>query len=148
MVRAFVGIGSNLGDRESRLARAVERLDHSPGIRVVRRSRLHETEPVGIPDQPKFLNGVIELETDLEPRPLLEHLMAVEASLGRVRSPDVPRWGPRPIDLDLLIYGDLTIDEPDLHVPHPRLREREFVLLPLSELEPEMVRELRKDSER
>ena len=148
MVLAFVGIGSNLGNRGGTLARAVKQLNSIPGIRVLRQSTLHETEPVGIPDQPPFLNGVIELDTRLDARALLQALLEVEASLGRVRTPETPRLAPRTIDLDLLLYGKEKIEEPDLQVPHPRMMERPFVLVPLAELEPELVSELRKDSDR
>lgn len=148
MVRAFVGIGSNMGDREALLERAVEQLGQAPGVRVLRRSQLHETDPVGPADQPKFLNGVVELETELAPLTLLHLLLAIENSLGRVRGAQAQPHGPRTVDLDLLLYGDLSIREPDLEVPHPRIREREFVLAPLSELEPDLVRKMRKEPAR
>jgi len=135
-VRAFVGLGSNLGDREAALRRAVELLDREPGIRVVAVSSLRETDPVGFPDQPRFLNGACVLETDLSPRALLERLLGVERALGRRR--DGPRFGPRTVDLDLLLYGRETVDEPGLTVPHPRFAERRFVLEPLAELEPDL----------
>jgi len=128
---AFVGLGSNLGDREAAIRRAAELI----GAR--RLSTLRETEPWGLVDQPLFLNAVAELETDLVAPALLDRLLAVEQQLGRVR--DGERWGPRVIDLDLLLYGAQTIDEPGLTVPHPRLRERLFVLEPLAELAPALV---------
>jgi 2-amino-4-hydroxy-6-hydroxymethyldihydropteridine diphosphokinase len=103
--------------------------------RVVARSAVRETDPVG-PPQPRFLNAVVEIETGLEPRALLDAMHAIERDLGRVRA---ERWGPRTIDLDLLLFGDRTIDEPDLCVPHPRLAERRFVLEPLAELAPARV---------
>jgi 2-amino-4-hydroxy-6-hydroxymethyldihydropteridine diphosphokinase len=148
MVRAFIGLGANLGDRETTLRSAVERLRNTPGVRVVRESGLRETDPVGLPDQPRFLNGVVEVETDLEPRDLLERLFEIEAALGRVRPADGARWGPRAIDLDLLLYGNRKVDEPGLSVPHPRMGEREFVLGPLSEIDPDLSRQLRKDGGR
>jgi 2-amino-4-hydroxy-6-hydroxymethyldihydropteridine diphosphokinase len=135
LTRVFVGLGSNLGDREGMLRRAVEAVSELPETEVSRVSTLRDTEPVGIVDQPRFLNGVVEIETGLSPRELLEGLLAIERSLGRVRS-GVPPGGPRTIDLDLLLYGDVRIAEPGLEVPHPRLHERRFVLEPLAELDP------------
>jgi 2-amino-4-hydroxy-6-hydroxymethyldihydropteridine diphosphokinase len=135
LTRVFVGLGSNLGDREGMLLRAVEAVSELPETEVSRVSMLRDTEPVGIVDQPRFLNGVVEIETELSPRELLEGLLAIERSLGRVRS-GVPPGGPRTIDLDLLLYGDVRIAEPGLEVPHPRLHERRFVLEPLAELDP------------
>ncbi len=135
MVRAFVGLGSNLGDREGTIRGAVGRLRSAPGIDVVRVSTLRITEPVGYVDQPRFLNGAAELATDLEARALLAALLAVELEFGRDRLASPPQ-GPRTIDLDLLLYGDETIEEPGLAVPHPRLHERRFVLEPLVELDP------------
>jgi 2-amino-4-hydroxy-6-hydroxymethyldihydropteridine diphosphokinase len=125
---AYVGIGSNLGDRE-RLVRQAAEL-----IGAVRLSTVIETEPWGHEDQPMFLNAVAELETPLTARQLLDHLLDVERRLGRERVG--PQWGPRTIDLDLLLFGDEAIEEPGLVVPHPRLTEREFVLKPLAELVP------------
>jgi 2-amino-4-hydroxy-6-hydroxymethyldihydropteridine diphosphokinase len=133
-VRAYVGLGSNLGDRELMIRRAVELLDADPAIAVVAVSSLRETDPVGYLDQPRFLNGTCAVETDLAPRELLGRLLEIERVLGRRR--DGPRFGPRTIDLDLLLYGDETVDESDLIVPHPRLAERRFALEPLAELEP------------
>ena len=133
--RAYVALGANLGDREATIRRAVERLDAEDGIEVVAVSTLRETEPVGVVDQPRFLNGVAALETALQPRALLERLLAVERELGRDRTRE-ERWGPRTIDLDLLLYGSEVVDEPGLTVPHPRLAERAFVLEPLDELAP------------
>ena len=131
--KAFVGIGSNLGDREGNLRRAIELLSAEEGIEVVAVSELRETEPVGPVEQGPFLNGAVQLETSLGPRELLARLLAVENRLGRVRG---ERWGPRTIDLDLLLYGVETIEEPGLTVPHPRLHERRFALEPLVDLDP------------
>ncbi len=128
MTLAYVGLGANLGDREATIRRAAAL------IGATRLSRLRETEPWGYEDQPRFLNAVAELETTLEARPLLERLLDVERRLGRERTG--PRYGPRTIDLDLLLYGEAEIDEPGLTVPHPRLAERIFVLEPLAELVP------------
>jgi 2-amino-4-hydroxy-6-hydroxymethyldihydropteridine diphosphokinase len=127
----YVGLGSNLGDREGAILAAAERLGPH------RLSPILETDPWGYAAQPRFLNAVAELETDLTPRQLLDHLLEVERELGRVR--DGPRYGPRTIDLDLLLYGDDVIDEPGLTVPHPRLAERLFVLEPLFALDPGLL---------
>ena len=132
---AYVGLGANLGDRETTLRRAVEMLDRTPGIRVRCVSSFRETAPVGYAAQPRFLNAAAMLETELSPRALLERLLAVERELGRVREGTV-RFGPRTCDLDLLLYGSESVSEPDLVVPHPRLAERRFALEPLVELEP------------
>jgi 2-amino-4-hydroxy-6-hydroxymethyldihydropteridine diphosphokinase len=131
MTRAYVGLGANLGDREATIRAALEAL---PGLVGV--SKLRETDPVGVVDQPPFLNAAAVLETELAPRELLDTLLAVERELGRERR---ERWGPRTIDLDLLLYGAETIDEPGLTVPHPRLHERRFALEPLLDLDPELA---------
>jgi 2-amino-4-hydroxy-6-hydroxymethyldihydropteridine diphosphokinase len=132
---AYIGLGSNLGDREGILRAAVDALAANPGIRVVAVSSLRDTAPVGNVDQPRFLNGVAALETELLARDLLDVLLAVERRFGRVRE-GVPPQGPRTLDLDLLVYGDAEIDEPGLRVPHPRLHERSFVLEPLADVAP------------
>ncbi|HEY7667060.1 MAG TPA: 2-amino-4-hydroxy-6-hydroxymethyldihydropteridine diphosphokinase [Actinomycetota bacterium] len=134
--RAFLGLGSNIEDRLAHLRDAVRMLREDEGIRVLRSSRVWETDPVGGPPQGDFLNAVIEVGFDGTPRELLASAHRVEAALGRVRE---VRWGPRTIDVDVLLIGDRTIDEPDLIVPHPRLTERAFVLLPLLELEPDLA---------
>jgi len=122
---------------ERQIAAALDLLRAEAGIDVVAVSSLRETEPVGYRDQPNFLNGAAALETELSPRELLERLLAIERQLGRERGAG-PRFGPRIIDLDLLLYGDETVDEPGLTVPHPRLAERRFALEPLAELDPEL----------
>jgi 2-amino-4-hydroxy-6-hydroxymethyldihydropteridine diphosphokinase len=137
VTRAYVALGANLGDRERTLREAVDTLAGEAGIEVLAVSTLRETEPVGVGEQPPFLNGAAELETSLTARELLDLLLAVEERFGRVRSPG--EHGPRTLDLDLLLYGDQTIDEPGLHVPHPRLHERRFVLEPLAELAPGLL---------
>jgi 2-amino-4-hydroxy-6-hydroxymethyldihydropteridine diphosphokinase len=134
-MRAFVGLGSNLGDREATLLRAIEELRRLPETELRGVSRFLDTAPVGYVDQPRFLNGAVELETTLPARELLRHLLRIERDLGRDRS-RVPPQGPRTLDLDLLLYGDDRIDEPGLEVPHPRLHERAFVLEPLFALDP------------
>ena len=133
MTTAFVGIGSNLGDRETNLGRALDLLAAEDGIDIAAVSEIRETEPVGPVEQGPFLNGAARVETSLAPRALLACLLTVENRLGRVRE---ERWGPRTIDLDLLLYGDEQIDEPGLSVPHPRLHERRFALEPLADLDP------------
>jgi 2-amino-4-hydroxy-6-hydroxymethyldihydropteridine diphosphokinase len=134
--RAFVGLGANLGPREVTLLRAVDLLGAADGVEVVAVSQLRETEPEGVVDQPTFLNGAAALDTTLSARELLDLLHSVERELGRVRA---ERWGPRTVDLDLLVFGDEVVDEPGLTVPHPRLAERRFALEPLAELDPELV---------
>lgn len=131
-MRAFLGIGANLGDREAALRRAVEGMPD-----VVAVSPFYETEPVGGPPrQPPYLNGVVELDTDLSPRELLEVARRLEAEAGRVRA---ERWGPRTLDVDVLLVGDLVVNDPDLVVPHPRMWERDFVLRPLRDLAPDLT---------
>lgn len=134
-MRAFVGLGANLGDRERTLRRAVDELRQLPATEVRAVSALRDTAPVGYLDQPRFLNGAVELETSLAARELLDALLRIERELGRDRAQGPPQ-GPRPIDLDLLLYGDAQIDETGLEVPHPRLHERRFVLEPLFDLDP------------
>jgi 2-amino-4-hydroxy-6-hydroxymethyldihydropteridine diphosphokinase len=137
MERAFVGLGSNLGEREVTLKAAVGRLRGLSDVEVKRVSSFRDTEPVGVIDQPRFLNGAVELETELSARALLGALLELERAFGRDRSA-APVQGPRTLDLDLLLYGTQTIDEPLLTVPHPRLHERRFVLEPLAELDPDL----------
>lgn len=128
--RAFLGLGTNLGDRLENLQRAADLLAATPGIVVVRSSRIYETAPIG-PPQPDFLNAVVEVDTTLEPDDLLAACAAVERELHRVRR---VHWGPRTIDVDLLAYDDRVIETDELVVPHPRMHERAFVLVPLLEL--------------
>lgn len=137
MTRAYVGLGSNLGDRERMLWGAIHMLAFNPEVDVVAVSSFRETDPVGFEDQPRFLNAAVAVETELEPRALLDLLLSVERELGRTR--EGPRFGPRTIDLDLLLYGDDVIAEAGLTVPHPRLHERRFVLEPLVELDPDLT---------
>jgi len=132
-VIGYIGLGSNLGDREGNLRDAIELMDAEPSITVRRVSSFIDTQPVGGPPQGSYLNAVAEVETALEPRELLDALQRIERSLGRVRT---VRWGPRTIDLDIVLLGDAVVDEPGLEIPHPRMHEREFVLRPLCELAP------------
>ena len=137
MTRAYVGLGANLGDRDSTLRAAVDAVGAEEGVEVVAVSTLRETEPVGVGVQPRYLNGVVALETTLAAPELLDLLLALEQRFGRVRVPG--EHGPRTLDLDLLLHGDEVIDEPGLTVPHPRIHERRFVLEPLAEVAPGLV---------
>jgi len=134
-IRAYVGLGANLDDPRRHVLAAFDALDVLPGTRVVARSSLYRTAPVGYADQPEFVNAVAAVETTLSARELLLALLAVERSEGRVRS---FRNAPRTLDLDLLVYGDLILDEDGLHVPHPRMHERAFVMVPLAEIAPDL----------
>ena len=136
MTVAYLGLGSNLGDRSAHLA-AARRLLGERGARLLRESVVRETEPFGVTGQPRFLNQVVEVDWPGGARELLAAAKAVEAAVGRT---ETYRWGPREIDVDLLLFGDERIDEPDLVIPHPGLREREFVLVPLRELRPDILR--------
>jgi 2-amino-4-hydroxy-6-hydroxymethyldihydropteridine diphosphokinase len=135
-MRAFVGLGSNLGEREALIGQALDELAALPDTTLIRVSSLYDTEPVGVIEQPRFLNAVAMLDTELTARQLLWNLQRIEARLGRTRS---QRWGPRTMDLDLLLYGDLVIEEDDLRLPHPELARRAFVLVPLVELDPQIT---------
>lgn len=128
---AYVGLGSNIGDKSKNIQTALELLDQSDTIEVVKTSSFYETEPVGYENQDWFVNAVAELETNLSPQELLNTLLRIEQDMGRKR--DI-RWGPRVIDLDLLLYDQLCLDTPDLVIPHPRMHERAFVLVPLAEI--------------
>ena len=132
MITAYLGLGANLGDRAGNLAEAVRRIA-SRAVRVLRVSSSWETAPRGMLDQPWFLNQVIEVETDLSAVQLFQHVQDIELAMGRVRA---ERNGPRLIDIDILLYGDQRVSEPDLEIPHPRMGERRFVLEPLAELAP------------
>ena len=137
-VRAFVGLGSNLGDSPSILMEALFALDELPQTSVRAQSQLYRTPAWGRTDQPDFINAVVELQTRLVPEVLLQHLLGLERRFGRTRV-DGERWGPRELDLDLLLHGDTVLDTPGLHLPHPRLAERAFVLVPLAEIAPVRV---------
>jgi 2-amino-4-hydroxy-6-hydroxymethyldihydropteridine diphosphokinase len=135
---AYIGLGANLGKRDATIEEALRLLGEDDRTSVLGSTVPIETEPVGYEDQPRFLNAAAKLATTRSPRELLELLLSIERGLGRVRG-EGPRYGPRTIDLDLLVYGNEMIDEPALVVPHPRLHERRFALEPLSELDPELV---------
>ncbi|MBI4825127.1 MAG: 2-amino-4-hydroxy-6-hydroxymethyldihydropteridine diphosphokinase [Nitrospirae bacterium] len=142
MPTAYIGIGSNLGDREENCMKAVSLLRDN-GIKVTKPSSMIETEPWGLEGQPKFINMAVEAETALSPDALLKLLKNIESEIGREES---VRWGPRVIDLDILLYGDLVLKTPELEIPHPHIAGREFVLKPLSEIAPEKIHPVLKKS--
>jgi 2-amino-4-hydroxy-6-hydroxymethyldihydropteridine diphosphokinase len=133
---AYVSLGANLGDPRRQLREAAGRLARAEGVRLSALSSLYRTEPVGPVPQPAFLNAAAALETALPPRETLDVLLRIERAMGRERR---ERWGPRAIDLDLLLHGDSVVDEPGLSLPHPRLHERRFVLVPLAEIAPDAI---------
>lgn len=141
---AHLALGANLGDREATLRAAVEAIGALPGTRVIAASSLHETAPVvpgdspAAAEQPAYLNGAMTIETSVSPRSLLNELQRIERERGRVRS-KADRWAARTLDLDILLFDDLVVDEPGLTIPHPRMHERRFVLAPLAEIAPEAV---------
>ena len=135
-VTGFLGFGTNLGDRKGNLAEALTSLNNRPDLAVLRTSSIYETEPWGLADQPKFLNMVAEIATSIPPGELLKRVKKLEHDMGRE---DGPRFGPRLIDIDILLLEDQVVDEPDLNVPHISLHERAFVLVPLAELAPDLV---------
>jgi 2-amino-4-hydroxy-6-hydroxymethyldihydropteridine diphosphokinase len=135
-MRVYLSVGSNIGDRDANLAFAREQLMAS-GISILKASTVEETEPVGGPPQPNYLNQVLEVDTDQQPRELLDFVKQVEASAGR--KPGGPRWGPRELDIDILLYGHLTIDTADLTIPHPQLVKRDFLLRELTEINPRLT---------
>ena len=132
---AFLGLGTNLGDRREQLARALRKLGEDPAVAIVRGSSVYETKPVGVVDQPDFLNMVVQIRTSHAPLALLAVCLGVEAGLGRERR---QRWGPRTIDLDILLYDQVKLNDEHLVLPHPRMHERSFVLSPLAEIAPEL----------
>ncbi len=133
MVKAYIGLGANLGDREANINRALEEIVRS-GYRLTQVSSMYETAPVGFEDQPDFLNTVAEIETDLAPGELMAALDEIEQRIGRR---ETFKWGPRVVDLDILLYGDQTLAEDNLKIPHPEMHKRAFVLSPLAEIAPE-----------
>ena len=136
MKKAFIGIGSNLGDRRKNCSEAVKRLKEIRGCEFLGCSRWYLTSPVGVRDQDWFVNGVARLDAEISARELLSRLRSIETDMGRVRN---EKWGPRVIDLDLLLYGEDIIRESDLEVPHPQMHLRRFVLVPLAELDPDVI---------
>ncbi|UXS67674.1 2-amino-4-hydroxy-6-hydroxymethyldihydropteridine diphosphokinase [Staphylococcus chromogenes] len=136
MVEAYLGLGSNIGDREQQLKEAIERLQLEAHIEVKRVSSMYETKPVGYVEQPDFLNLCVQVQTTLEPEELLDRCLSIEQALHRVRK---ERWGPRTMDIDVLLYGDSIIETKRLTVPHPRMTERAFVIIPLNEIASQVV---------
>lgn len=136
---AYLGLGSNLGDRRALLDAACAMIGRLPGTELTARSRVYETPPMGPQDQGAYLNMAVQIATTLDPTALLKHLQQIEADLGRVNADDRQHWGPREIDLDLLFFGDAVIDQPDLTVPHPGITARWFVLRPLADLAADLV---------
>ena len=132
----FIALGSNVGDREQYLCRAIHLLDCESSIKIIKQSTFIETEPVGPIEQRSFLNGVIEIETSLSPRKLLDTCLQIEDQLGRIRK---QRWGPRTIDLDIILFGEQCVKEDHLKIPHPELLNRLFVLEPLAEISPHVL---------
>ena len=131
MVQAYLGLGSNIGDRKQQLLKAIDLIGNIKGIKVTKQSSIYETAPIGYPDQPNFLNLCLEIETELSPQQLLKHCLDIEQQLHRVRE---IRWGPRTLDIDILLYSDDIIETDNLSVPHPRMQERAFVLIPLNDI--------------
>ncbi|MBI5903708.1 MAG: 2-amino-4-hydroxy-6-hydroxymethyldihydropteridine diphosphokinase [Deltaproteobacteria bacterium] len=134
--KVYIAIGSNLGHRAANCARAVELIGRLKDTEVVGKSSLYETEPWGISDQGRFINAAVEVRTSLEPEELFRALKSIEAGMGRK---DAGRWGPRIIDLDIIFYGDMVVEKEGLTIPHPRLQERAFVLVPLNEIAPDLI---------
>lgn len=136
MTTVYIGIGSNLGDRQKNCLQAVERMDRMSGCRMMGCSDWFLTKPVGVKDQEWYVNGVASLTTDISPQDLLKRLLKIEADMGRIRK---ERWGPRNIDLDILLYGQEIIHESDVNIPHPRMYLRRFVLEPMNQLAPDLI---------
>lgn len=131
MVQAYLGLGSNIGDRKQQLLKAIDLIGNIKGIKVTKQSSIYETAPIGYTDQPNFLNLCLEIETELSPQQLLKHCLDIEQQLHRVRE---IRWGPRTLDIDILLFSDDIIETDNLSVPHPRMQERAFVLIPLNDI--------------
>ena len=131
MVQAYLGLGSNIGDRKQLLLTAIDLIGNIKGIKVTKQSSIYETAPIGYTDQPNFLNLCLEIETELSPQQLLKHCLDIEQQLHRVRE---IRWGPRTLDIDILLYSDNIIETDNLSIPHPRMQERAFVLIPLNDI--------------
>jgi 2-amino-4-hydroxy-6-hydroxymethyldihydropteridine diphosphokinase len=137
MPEAFLALGGNVGDVRGTLDRAIRLLCETDNVRLLARSSDYRTPPWGVEDQPPFVNACIKIATSLDPRALLTHIQKVERAFGRDRSKE-QRWGPRTLDIDILAYDDLVVDEPGLQLPHPRLLQRAFVLVPLVEIAPNL----------
>lgn len=143
MAQVYLSLGSNLGERFRYLKRAIERIGESDSVVIRKTSSVYETDPIGNPDQPPFLNLVVLIETDLKPLPLLDYLLDIERTLGRERN---EKWAPRTIDLDILLYDELIVNSDRLILPHPRMHQRRFVLVPLAQINPNLVHPLLKKS--
>lgn len=139
MSTAYVGLGSNIGDRVGYVQQAHKLLNDTEGITVLESSSLYETEPYGYKDQEWFVNAVLMINTTLDPNKLLEECLRIEKQLGRVRTPEIARWGPRTVDIDILLYDQLVILTDKLQIPHPRLNQRAYALVPLLEIIPDFV---------
>ncbi|PCI09866.1 2-amino-4-hydroxy-6-hydroxymethyldihydropteridine diphosphokinase [bacterium] len=137
-IDAYIALGSNLGDRHANIQGGLDAIALLPSTTVVQCSTIIETDPIGPGDQGCYLNGAVHIETELEPRVLLDSLLKIEARFGRDREKEI-RWGARTLDLDVLVYGDLVIDEPGLEIPHPRLHTRSFVLIPMAEIASNLI---------
>lgn len=140
---SYLGLGSNIGDRQANIIEAIKRLNAIPGIVIVNRSSIYETEPIGYKDQGWFINAVIGAKTSLSPRNLLDVCLRIEGEMGRIRRTEK---GPREIDIDILLYGDLAVDEAGLKIPHPFMHVRRFVLVPLLEIAPDLCHPILKKS--
>jgi 2-amino-4-hydroxy-6-hydroxymethyldihydropteridine diphosphokinase len=143
LAQVFLSLGSNLGDRLGYLKRAIAKIGESDSMVVLRISPVYETEPVGNPDQSRFLNMVVSIETDFKPLRLLEYLLEIEEKLDRRRN---EKWGPRTIDMDILLYDELILNSDRLTLPHPRMHQRRFVLIPLAQISPNLFHPLLKKS--
>jgi 2-amino-4-hydroxy-6-hydroxymethyldihydropteridine diphosphokinase len=139
MSTVYICLGSNLGDRVGYIQQAHKLLNDTEGISVIDSSSLYETEPYGYKEQEWFVNAIIQIETNLSPQKLLEECQRIEKQLGRKRHPEAPMWGPRTIDLDILLYDNMIFAEPDLQIPHPRLHKRAYALVPLLEIASDLV---------
>jgi 2-amino-4-hydroxy-6-hydroxymethyldihydropteridine diphosphokinase len=139
MVHVYIGLGSNMADRARNLFIAYDHITATGGIQPLRLSRFYETAPVGGPPQPMFLNAALEIKTNLSPHQLLERFQYIENLMGRIR---LERWGPRTIDIDILLYGDEIVDDDLLKIPHPLMHTRLFVLKPLAEIAPDVIHPL------
>lgn len=137
-IDAYIAMGSNLGDRSENIQAGLDAIADLPTTTIVQCSTIIETDPIGLGEQSCYLNGVVHIQTQLDPRVLLDALLTIEAQQGRDRANEI-RWGARTLDLDVLVYGDVIIDEPGLEIPHPRLHTRSFVLVPMSEIAPDLV---------
>ncbi len=136
MASVYLSLGSNIGDRKANIMNAIDQINTMDGVKVIKISSLYNTNPIGKTDQPDFMNCAVKIETNINPHTLLEYLLDIEKLMGRVRA---ERWGPRIIDIDILLYDNLNIDTNNLKIPHPLMTERAFVMVPLAEIEPKLI---------